>query len=225
MGGISSIERRIEDAGATVKFFSPAGPEDRAQFHPEKPPIQVAEEVFPECRSQGGKSSDSKAMAACKVTVFDDPDPMQPTGTEPDPQEYGRKIAQLRKLRGISQKELAVTSGVPLTAIRRCEQRGQIPLHRYLAITHALGTLVEITTTLPEKTKLEKIRLRKERSRLSDRRRLEQGRVTGAELQSQNSIIPRELADDAEWKKAGLAAAIQSLARPRSVLKRPPRTP
>lgn len=166
-----------------------------------------------------------KVMPACKVTVFDYPDPLQKTETAPDPQEYGRKITQLRKLRGISQKELAATSGVPLTAIRRCEQRGQIPLHRYLAITHALGTLVEITTTAPEKTKLEQIRLRKERSRLSDRRRLEQGRVTGEELQFQNSIIPRELAEDAEWKKAGVAAAVRSFAKPRSVLKLPPRTP
>lgn len=150
---------------------------------------------------------------------------MQQTEAAPDPQAYGRKITQLRKLLGISQKELAVTSGVPLTAIRRCEQRGQIPLHRYLAITHALGTLVEITTAPPKKTKLEEIRLRKERSRLADRRRLEQGRSSGQELQSQNSIIPHELAADAEWKKAGLAAAIRGFAKPRSVLTLPPRTP
>jgi len=167
----------------------------------------------------------SKVIPTCKVTIFDYPDAMQEADPAPDPQEYGRKITQLRKLRGISQKELAAISGVPLTAIRRCEQRGQIPLHRYLAITHALGTFVEITTSPPEKTKLEQIRLRKERSRLSDRRRLEQGRTTGAELQAQNSIIPRALAEDSDWKKAGLAVAIRSFARPRSILKLPPKTP
>jgi len=93
-------------------------------------------------------------MRYCKVNVFDYFGSMQQTEASPDLQAYGRKITQLRKLRGISQKELAETSGVPLTAIRRCEQRGQIPLHRYLAITHALGTLVEITTAPPKNTKI-----------------------------------------------------------------------
>lgn len=61
-----------------------------------------------------------------------------------NPVDFGRKITLLRKQQGISQKDLALKSGVPLTAVRRCEQKGQIPLERYLAMTSALGAMVDV---------------------------------------------------------------------------------
>lgn len=70
---------------------------------------------------------------------------MKGTGKSTGSRDYGRKITLLRKQRGISQKELAAKSGVPLTAVRRCEQKGQIPLQRYLAMTSALGAVVDVS--------------------------------------------------------------------------------
>ena len=61
-----------------------------------------------------------------------------------DPKEFGQQIALLRKAQGLSQSQLAKVSGVPLTAIRRCEQKGQIPLDRYLTLTTALKAVIEI---------------------------------------------------------------------------------
>lgn len=50
----------------------------------------------------------------------------------------GSEIARLRKAKGLSQEDLARASGVPVTAIRRCEQKGQIPLERYLKLASVL---------------------------------------------------------------------------------------
>ncbi len=61
-----------------------------------------------------------------------------------DPKEFGRQIALLRKEQGLSQADLAKTSGVPITAIRRCEQLGQIPLDRYLVLTSVLNASLKI---------------------------------------------------------------------------------
>ena len=62
----------------------------------------------------------------------------------PDPREFGKQIARLRKARGLSQVDLADASGVPITAIRRCEQNGIIPLDRYLILASALNASLKI---------------------------------------------------------------------------------
>ena len=67
----------------------------------------------------------------------------------PTPKDFGKQIALMRKAKCLSQIELAATSGVPVTAIQRCEQKGQIPLDRYLALTTALNATVEITQIPP----------------------------------------------------------------------------
>lgn len=51
----------------------------------------------------------------------------------------GQQIRIWRKAERLTQKKLAVLSGVPLTAIRRCEQKGEIPLVRYLQIAATLS--------------------------------------------------------------------------------------
>ena len=70
-------------------------------------------------------------------------------------------------------------------------------------------------------SELQKIRDRKIRERQEDRDRLARDEVTRDELQWQNSIIPREVAEDREWKQVGLEAAIRSLGRPRSTVTLP----
>lgn len=61
-----------------------------------------------------------------------------------DPKEFGKQIALLRKAQGLSQADLAKTSGVPITAIRRCEQLGQIPLDRYLVLASILNASLKV---------------------------------------------------------------------------------
>ena len=60
--------------------------------------------------------------------------------TAPNSKELGKQIALLRKAQGLSQADLADASGVPITAIRRCEQNGRIPLDRYLTLASVLNT-------------------------------------------------------------------------------------
>ena len=67
----------------------------------------------------------------------------------PDPREFGKQIARLRKARGLSQMDLADASGVPITAIRRCEQNGRIPLDRYLILATTLDASLKIVPTHP----------------------------------------------------------------------------
>ena len=67
----------------------------------------------------------------------------------PDPREFGKQIAHLRKARGLSQVDLADASGVPITAIRRCEQNGRIPLDRYLILATALDASLKIVQSTP----------------------------------------------------------------------------
>jgi transcriptional regulator with XRE-family HTH domain len=67
----------------------------------------------------------------------------------PDPREFGKQIARLRKERGLSQVDLADASGVPITAIRRCEQNGRIPLDRYLILAAALNASLKIVPSTP----------------------------------------------------------------------------
>lgn len=62
-----------------------------------------------------------------------------------NPKTLGKQIALLRKVQGLSQKQLAEVSGVPITAIRRCEQSGKIPLDRYLALASVLNANIQIT--------------------------------------------------------------------------------
>ncbi|MFT3991205.1 MAG: helix-turn-helix transcriptional regulator [Luteolibacter sp.] len=62
---------------------------------------------------------------------------------------FGTQIARLRKSQGLSQENLAKESGVPVTAIRRCEQKGQIPLERYLALVSVLHARVQIVPDTP----------------------------------------------------------------------------
>lgn len=67
----------------------------------------------------------------------------------PDPREFGKQIARLRKARGLSQVDLAEASGVPITAIRRCEQNGRIPLDRYLILAATLNASLKIVQSRP----------------------------------------------------------------------------
>jgi len=53
--------------------------------------------------------------------------------------QFGKQVRAWRKEDGITQKELAAKSGMPLTAVRRCEQRGDIPLKRMLKLVNTLG--------------------------------------------------------------------------------------
>ena len=39
---------------------------------------------------------------------------------------------------------MAEVSGVPLTAIRRCEQKGEIPLDRYVTLATTLKAVIQI---------------------------------------------------------------------------------
>lgn len=64
--------------------------------------------------------------------------------SRPDPKEFGKQISRLRKARGLSQVDLAKVSGLPVTAIRRCEQLGQIPLDRYLVLASVLDASLNI---------------------------------------------------------------------------------
>lgn len=61
-----------------------------------------------------------------------------------NPKELGKQLASLRKTQGLSQYKLAEVSGLPITAIRRCEQSGKIPLDRYLILASVLNASLEI---------------------------------------------------------------------------------
>lgn len=65
----------------------------------------------------------------------------------------GRQVAELRKTKGLTQAGLAKKSGIKITAVRRCEQSGQIPLRRFARIVAALGGDLKIqppANLLPE---------------------------------------------------------------------------
>lgn len=64
--------------------------------------------------------------------------------TTTTPKELGKQIASLRKAHGYSQAKLAEVSGLPVTAIRRCEQSGKIPLDRYLILASVLKASLQI---------------------------------------------------------------------------------
>ena len=146
--------------------------------------------------------------------------------------DFGRKITLLRNQLGMTQKELAAKSGVPLTAIRRCEQKGQIPLERYLAIISSLGAGIHVTLREKPKKKVtpdsalqpnsrvnrqqmfDKISRKKEAARETDQSNIVSGIITPDELQEKYSIVPTELAKDPAWKRKRIAQAIQSMNRP-----------
>lgn len=90
---------------------------------------------------------------------------MAPTNSK----DLGKQIALLRKAQGLSQAGLAAVSGIPITAIRRCEQNGRIPLDRYLALASALQASLAVvppkmTLPPPYKTIEDVIRSAKPRS-------------------------------------------------------------
>jgi len=70
-------------------------------------------------------------------------------------------------------------------------------------------------------SEIQKIWERKAQARMEDRERLELGEVTRDKLHWQNSIIPRDVAEDPEWKRTTLAAAVKNLGKPRSTLTLP----
>ena len=70
-------------------------------------------------------------------------------------------------------------------------------------------------------SEIQKIWERKAQARMEDRERLERGEVTRDKLHWQNSIIPRDVAEDPEWKRTTLAAAVKNFGKPRSVLTLP----
>lgn len=69
--------------------------------------------------------------------------------------EFGKQISLLRKAQGLSQADLSKISGVPITAIRRCEQLGQIPLDRYLALASVLNASLKIHSAATELVRAE----------------------------------------------------------------------
>jgi transcriptional regulator with XRE-family HTH domain len=74
---------------------------------------------------------------------------------EPTPYETGLKIAQrhraLRKRQKISQKQMAVRSGVSLGSLKRFESTGKISLESLLKLSHLLGRLSDFDKVLEEK--------------------------------------------------------------------------
>lgn len=70
-------------------------------------------------------------------------------------------------------------------------------------------------------SEIQKIWERKAQARMEDWERLERGEVTRNELHWQNSVIPRDVAEDPEWKRSTLAAAVKNLGKPRSILTLP----
>lgn len=95
--------------------------------------------------------------------------PIDPAAT------LGRQIAALRKAKGLTQAGLAAKAGIKITAVRRCEQKGQIPLRRLAKLLAAMEATLQIhppANRLPETW--EGI-LRKE---AAQRRQLRQGSKT-----------------------------------------------
>jgi len=69
----------------------------------------------------------------------------------------GAQIATWRKSDGLTQKALSQKCGVPLTAIRRCEQKGEIPLSRYIQLASALGATLLAVKSEPKFRSLEEV--------------------------------------------------------------------
>ena len=66
--------------------------------------------------------------------------------------DIGKRMAQLRKRRKISQKELAVRSGVSLGSLKRFEQSGEISLQSLTKLAIALeveGELEDLFSEVP----------------------------------------------------------------------------
>lgn len=58
--------------------------------------------------------------------------------------ELAKKVVRLRKRKKISQKDLAVRSGVSLGSLKRFEQTGEISLQSFTKIAIALGVEGEL---------------------------------------------------------------------------------
>ena len=64
--------------------------------------------------------------------------------------DIAKRMAQLRKRRKISQKELAVRSGVSLGSLKRFEQSGEISLQSLTKLAIALGVEGELEDLFSE---------------------------------------------------------------------------
>ena len=64
--------------------------------------------------------------------------------------EIADRIVRLRKRKKISQKELAVRSGVSLGSLKRCEQTGEISLKSLTMLAIALGVEGELDALFSE---------------------------------------------------------------------------
>ncbi len=73
----------------------------------------------------------------------------QKTWTEIDT-EIAKRMVELRKRKKISQKELAVKSGVSLGSVKRFEQSGEISLRSFTKLSIALGVEGELETLFSE---------------------------------------------------------------------------
>lgn len=65
--------------------------------------------------------------------------------------ELARREKSLRKLRGLSQLELARLSGVSLGSLKRFEHTGQISLESLLKIAYTLEAMDEFDHLFPER--------------------------------------------------------------------------
>lgn len=118
---------------------------------------------------------------------------------------------QWRQDDGISQKELALRSGVALGTIRRLEQKGRIPLKKFLRLAACLGGTLQLTRPKRRPTRLQQLQLKKGWSRQDDAEKIRDGKSSREELQRQNSLITPEQAADPAWKKKTLAAAMGAI--------------
>ncbi len=64
--------------------------------------------------------------------------------------EIAGKIVQLRKRKKITQKELAIRSGVSLGSVKRFEQCGEISLQSFTKLAIALGVEGELESLFDE---------------------------------------------------------------------------
>lgn len=69
-----------------------------------------------------------------------------------DQQAYAKALAEIRRARALTQKELAKTMGLPQSHISRLERRGDLLLSTFYRYMHALGADLEIAAVFHDPT-------------------------------------------------------------------------
>ncbi len=73
-------------------------------------------------------------------------------GIRADQRAYARALAEIRRARALTQKELAETMGLPQSHISRLERRGDLLLSTFDRYMHALGADLEIAAVFHDPT-------------------------------------------------------------------------